>query len=109
MFIRRKITDGAAYYDLAESYRENGEVKKRILVSLGHCSSIAEALRRTEYQLRRHLANAYADTSRGRNKSERLSKRLEMLQIVLTKGPQLQTANSSYTENLQSIEAAVRP
>ena len=53
MFIRRKIANGVCYYDLAESYRENGEVKKRILISLGRCSSIAEAIRITEIHLRR--------------------------------------------------------
>jgi len=99
MFIRRKIANGVAYYDLAESYRENGEVKKRILLSLGRCSSIAEAIRSTEYQLKRCLANPHPVRARDRNKFEKLRRKLETLQNVVTKSAFLQTFNCDYVES----------
>ena len=100
MFIRRKIANGVAYYDLAESYRENGEVKKRILLSLGRCSSIAEAIRSTEYQLKRHFTNPYPIRARDRNKAEKLRRKLEILRNVVTKSPFLQTFNHDYVESV---------
>jgi hypothetical protein len=75
MFIRRKIANGVAYYDLAESYREDGEVKKRILLSLGRCSSVEEALQSAECQLMRYLANPHLARARDRNKAEKLRRK----------------------------------
>jgi hypothetical protein len=109
MFIRRKIANGAAYYDLAESYREDGEVKKRILISLGRCSSVAEAIETAEYQLKRYLANLHPARARDRNKAEKLRRKLEILRIVVTKASSLQTVNSDYTESLEPVGAAARP
>jgi hypothetical protein len=109
MFIRRKIANSAAYYDLAESYREDGEVKKRILISLGRCSSIEEAIQSTEYQLKRYLANPDPARARDRKKAEKLRRKLEMLRIVVTKASSLQTVNSDYTERLEPVGAAARP
>ncbi len=100
MFIRRKIANCAAYYDLAESYREDGEVKKRILISLGRCPGVEEAIRVTEYQLTRHLANPHPDRARDRKKAEKLRHKLEMLRNVVTKASSLQTVNSDYTESV---------
>jgi hypothetical protein len=100
MFVRRKIANGAAYYDLAESYREDGEVKKRILISLGRCSSIEEAIQSTEYQLNRYLANPNSARARDRKKAEKLRRKLEILRNVVTKASSLQTVNSDYTESV---------
>jgi len=100
MFIRRKIANGVCYYDLAESYRENGEVKKRILISLGRCPSIAEAIRSTEFNLKRYLANPQPAHARDRNKIKKLQRRLEILENVVTKSAFLQTVNSDYTESV---------
>jgi hypothetical protein len=100
MFIRRKIANGAAYYDLAESYREDGEVKKRILISLGRCSSVEEAIRSTEYQLKRYLGNPNLARARDRKKAEKLRYKLEILRNVVTKAPSLQTVNADYTESV---------
>ena len=99
MFIRRKIANSAAYYDLAESYREDGEVKKRILVSLGRCSSVEEAIQSTEYQVKRYLTNPHPERARDRNKAEKL-RRKEMLRNVVTKASSLQTVNFDYTESV---------
>jgi hypothetical protein len=100
MFLRRKIASGICYYDIAESYREDGEVKKRILISLGRCSSVEEAIRATEYQLTRHLANHHPERARDRNKAEKLRHKLEMLRNVVTKASSLQTVNADYTESV---------
>jgi hypothetical protein len=99
MFIRRKIANGVCYYDIAESYREDGEVKKRILISLGRCSSVEEAIRSTEYHLKRHLANPHPARARDRNKAEKLRRKLEMLLNVVTKAASLQTVNADYAES----------
>jgi len=98
-FIRRKIASGVCYYDIAESYREDGEVKKRILISLGRCSSVEEAIRATEYQLRRYLANFNPERARDLKKAEKLRRKLEILQNVVTKSSPLQTFNSQYIES----------
>jgi hypothetical protein len=100
MFIRRKIAYGAAYYDLAESYREDGEVKKRILISLGRCPGVEEAIQSAEYQLKRYLANHHQERARDRKKAEKLRHKLEMLRNVVTKASSLQTVNSDYTESV---------
>jgi hypothetical protein len=100
MFIRRKIVNGAAYYDLAESHREDGEVKKRILICLGRCPSIEEAIQSTEYQLKRYLANPNSARTRDRKKAEKLRHKLEILRNVVTKASSLQTVNSDYTESV---------
>jgi hypothetical protein len=99
MFIRRKVANGVAYYDLAESYRENGEVKKRILIPLGRCSSVQEAILNTEHWLKRYLANREA-RARDRNKAEKLRRKLEILRSVVTKASSFQTVNSEYTESV---------
>ena len=98
MFIRRKIANGVCYYDLAESYRENGEVKKRILICLGRCPSIAEAIRITEIHLRRYLVGPQPTRARDRNKAEKLRRRLEILRNVVTKSAFLPTFNYDYIE-----------
>ena len=100
MFIRRKIANGVAYYDLAESFRENGQVKKRILISLGRCPSIAEAIRVTEAHLKRYIANPQPTRARDRHKTEKLRRRLEILRNVVTKSAFLQTFNCDYVEAL---------
>jgi signal recognition particle subunit SEC65 len=109
MFLRRKIVNCICYYDIAESYREDGEVKKRILISLGRCSSVEEAIQSAEYQLKRHLANPHPERARDRNKAEKLRHKLEILRNVVTKASSLQTVNSDYTESLEPVGAAVRP
>jgi hypothetical protein len=100
MFLRRKIANGICYYDIAESYREDGEVKKRILISLGRCSSVGEAIQTTECQLKRYLANLDPTRARDRKKAEKLRRKLEMLRNVVTKASPLQTVNSDYTESV---------
>ena len=109
MFIRRKIANGVCYYDIAESYREDEQVKKRILISLGRCSSVTEAIQSAEYQLKRRLTNPQPARARDRNKAEKLRRKLETLRNVVTKAASLQTFNSDYTESLQPIDTAVRP
>jgi len=99
-FIRRKIANAVCYYDIAESYREDGEVKKRILISLGRCSSVVEAIQSTEYRLKRYLANPHPERARDRNKAEKLRHKLEILRNVVTKASPLQTFNSDYTESV---------
>jgi hypothetical protein len=100
MFLRRKIANGVCYYDIAESYREDGEVKKRILISLGRCSSVIEAIQSTEYRLKRCLANPHPARAMDRNKAEKLRRKLEILRNVVTKASPLQTVNSDYTESV---------
>ena len=100
MFLRRKIANGICYYDIAESYREDGEVKKRILISLGRCSSVEEAIPATEYQLKRCIADPNSARARDRKKAEKLRRKLEMLRNVVTKASPLQTVNSDYTESV---------
>ena len=97
-FIRRKIANGVCYYDIAESYREDGEVKKRILISLGRYSNVEEAIGATELRLKRYLANAHPARARNRNKAEKLRHKLQILRDVVTKASQLQTFNSDNTE-----------
>jgi hypothetical protein len=99
-FIRRKISNGICYYDIAESFRENGQVKKRIIVSLGRCPSIAEAIRITEIHLRRYLVSPQPARARDRHKAEKLRRRLEILRNVVTKSAFLQTFNYDYIETL---------
>ena len=43
-FIRRKQVNGATYYSLVESVRANRRVRQRVIVSLGQCATIDEAL-----------------------------------------------------------------
>jgi hypothetical protein len=100
MFLRRKIANGVCYYDIAESYREDGEVKKRILISLDRCSSVAEAIQSTEYQLKHYLANPHPARARSRNRAEKLRRKLEILRNVVTKASPLQTVNSDYAESV---------
>jgi hypothetical protein len=100
MFIRRKIANNVCYCDIAESYREDGEVKKRILISLGRCSSVEEAIRANEYQLKRCLANPHTERARDRKKAEKLRHKLEMLRNVVKKAFLLQTVNLDYTESV---------
>jgi hypothetical protein len=100
MFIRRKIANGVCYYDLAESYREDGQVKKRILISLGRSPSIAEAILITEIHLRRYLVSPQPARARDRKKAEKLRRRLEMLRNVVTKSAFLRTFNYDYVETL---------
>jgi hypothetical protein len=98
-FIRRKIANGICYYDVAESFREDGVVKKRILISLGRCPNIADAIRVTEINLKRYLANPRPARARDRNKAEKLRRKLEILQNVVTKSAFLQTFNYDYIES----------
>lgn len=100
MFIRRKIANGICYYDIAESHREDGEVKKRILISLGRCSSVVEAIQSTECRLERYLANPVLARARDRNRAEKLRHKLEILRNVVTKASPLQTVNSDYNESV---------
>jgi hypothetical protein len=100
MFIRRKIANGVCYYDIAESYREDGEVKKRILISLGRCSSVLEAIQSTEHRLQFYLAHPDPTRARNRNKAEKLRHKLEILRNVVTKAASLQTVNSDYAESV---------
>ena len=99
-FIRRKIANGVCYYDIAESYREDGEVKKRILISLGRCSSVVEAIQSTEHRLKCCLAHPDPTRARDRNRAEKLRHKLEILLNVVTKASPLQTVNSDYNESL---------
>jgi len=99
-FIRRKIANGVCYYDIAESYREDGEVKKRILISLGRCPSVEEAIHSTEYRLKRYLTNPQPTRARDRNKAEKLRYKLQILQDVVTKASRLQTVNSNFDESV---------
>jgi hypothetical protein len=43
-FIRHKQVNGTTYYSLVESVRENGRVRQRVIVSLGQCATIDEAI-----------------------------------------------------------------
>ncbi len=43
-FIRSKQVNGATYYSLVESFRQNGKVRQRVIVSLGQCATIDEAI-----------------------------------------------------------------
>jgi hypothetical protein len=43
-FIRRKQVNGTTYYSLVESVRENGRVRQRVIVSVGQCATIDEAI-----------------------------------------------------------------
>jgi prefoldin subunit 5 len=96
MFIRRKIANGVCYYDIAESYREDGEVKKRILISLGRCSSVEEAIQSAEFYLKR----LDPLNRKHRRKAEKLRRKLEILRNVVTKAATLQTVNPNYTESV---------
>lgn len=98
-FIRRKVANCTAYYDIAESYREDGEVKKRIIISLGRCSSVEQAIQSTECQLKRQLAKPHPVQSRDRKKAEKLRRKLEILAAVVTKAAFLQTVNDDYVES----------
>lgn len=44
MFIRSKLVDGKRLYEVAESHRVNGNVRARIVVKLGTCSTVDEAI-----------------------------------------------------------------
>ena len=85
---------------LPKSYREDGEVKKRILISLGRCPGVEEAIQSTEYRLKCHLANPDSARARDRKKAKKLRHKLEILRSVVTKASLLQTVNSDYTESV---------
>jgi len=44
VFIRSKLVEGRRAYEVAESHRVNGNVRARIVVKLGTCSTVGEAI-----------------------------------------------------------------
>jgi hypothetical protein len=57
-FIRKKRTTGGTIYQVVESRREGRKVHQKVLVSLGHNSTIAGALQRLE---RRIASRGYSE------------------------------------------------
>jgi len=51
MFIRKKIVRGVAYYALVESYRCDSKPRQMIILSLGRCSTINEAIADAEQEI----------------------------------------------------------
>jgi hypothetical protein len=82
MFLRRKILNGTCYYDLRESYRdENGDVRHRVIVSLGRFPDLHQYIASLEAQFRRLSRNE--NTSRRR--LDRLQGKLNRLRSVVPK------------------------
>ena len=44
-FVRKKRVNGYEYYQLVESYRENGKVRQRTLAHLGEYLTVEEPLK----------------------------------------------------------------
>jgi hypothetical protein len=57
-YIRRKNVGDRTYYDVVESYREKGKVKQRLIVALGRCSTIDDAIEETEWWIKQYTHNA---------------------------------------------------
>jgi hypothetical protein len=97
MFIRRKIANNSVYYDICESYRENGKVEKRIIISLGPCPTVFEAIRNTKFQLE-IIRKRKSLRRRDRKRFEKLQRKLELLEDLAMKASTLRTYNSDYDE-----------
>ena len=82
MFLRRKILNGVAYYDLRESYRdESGDVRHRVIVSLGHFPDLHQYIASLDAQFRR----LSRDESTSRRRLDRLQRKLAKLRSVVPK------------------------
>jgi hypothetical protein len=44
-FVRKKRVDGREYFQVVESRRVDGKPRQTVLVHLGHCATVDEALR----------------------------------------------------------------
>jgi len=82
MFLRRKILNNVCYYDLRESYRdESGDVRHRVIVSLGRFPDLPQYIANLEAQFRR----LSRDESTSRRRLDRLQRKLVKLRSVVPK------------------------
>jgi len=82
MFLRRKILNGTCYYDLRESYRdESGDVRHRVIVSLGRFPDLHQYIASLEAQFRR----LSRDENISRRRLDRLQHKLDKLRAVVQK------------------------
>lgn len=51
MFVREKVVRGVRYHALVESYRQNGKVRQRVIVSLNQCATVEEAITKAEAEI----------------------------------------------------------
>ena len=66
-FVRTKDVYGHKYYQLVESYRENGKVRQRVLAHLGESASLEEAVEATAVEIAklREMRQALLDEREG--------------------------------------------
>jgi hypothetical protein len=99
MFIRRKILNGVCYYDLRESYRdESGDVRHRVIVSLGRFSDLHQYIASLEAQFRR----LSRDENTSRRRLDRLQRKLDRLRSVV---PKLTYQTVNDTETVEVVAA----
>jgi len=96
MFLRRKVIANVAYYDLRESYRdESGEVRHRIIVSLGRFPDLPQYIASLEGRLRQ----LGRDKNASRRSLDRIQRKIDKLRSVVPKVT-YQTVNESETVDL---------
>ncbi len=59
-FVRKKKVKGHDYYQLVESYRENGRMRQRVLAHLGHVDTLEAAIENTTEELKKTRAKQWA-------------------------------------------------
>jgi len=61
VFIRKKRVDGREYHQLVENYREDGQVRQRVLAHLGTHATLEEAIEHLpgSIDLRRRVLDRY--------------------------------------------------
>jgi len=76
------------YYYLVENVRENGKVKQRTILSLGHCSTVAAAianLNQSAELYRKYAASALERINRPRFPRDHLRRKKEVLAAMAIK------------------------
>ena len=113
-FIRHKNVGDRTYYDVVETFRTNGKVKQRLIVALGRCSTIDDAIKETEWWIEQYTHNATLSGGRqvfapeggglltlvvgkeaGR-RAEKLKRKLEKLKSLVVRNRAVSGGTDSY-------------
>jgi hypothetical protein len=93
MFARVKESRGSEYLQIVENYREDGKVRQRLILYVGHYTSIDHALKlmpREVGTLRRRATHlGELETGDVREAAEETAARLEALKRLLKEHPEI--------------------
>ena len=119
MFVRVKQSRQGEYLQIVENYRDGGRVRQRLVMYVGHYSSIEEALKlmpKTRTWMRRRATEAeqmaegspreYQDRARvRREEAESIAEKLEALKTLVNEHPNLIERDRERVERHRQREA----